>query len=128
VEGATGGYCHNAASVHGVLVAVEGGTDEAAKDVSMHIAAMRPLSLTKEEIDPAVVDKERQILREAALAEGKPANIVDKMVEGRLKNFYAEKVLLEQPFVKENTLSVGKYAESKGMKVKRFVHWELGKE
>ena len=69
----------------------------------MHIAAMRPLAVNKEEIDPAVVAKEREILREAALAEGKPANIVDKMVEGRLKNFYAEKVLLEQPFVKENS-------------------------
>ncbi|MBW8883342.1 MAG: translation elongation factor Ts, partial [Planctomycetia bacterium] len=126
-EGPTGGYSHNAATVSGVLVQVEGGTDEAAKDVSMHIAAMRPLGVNKEEIDPAVVDKERQILREAALAEGKPANIVDKMVEGRLKNFYAEKVLLEQPFVKENTLTVGKYAEGKGMKVKKFVHWELGK-
>ncbi len=128
LEGATGGYCHNAASVHGVLVQVEGGTDEAAKDVSMHIAAMRPLALSKEEIDPTVVDKERRILREAALAEGKPANIVDKMVEGRLKNFYAEKALLEQPFVKENSQSVGAYAQSKGMKVKKFVHWELGKE
>jgi len=127
LEGPTGGYSHNAATVSGVLVQVEGGTDEAAKDVSMHIAAMRPLGVNKEEIDPAVVDKERQILREAALAEGKPANIVDKMVEGRLKNFYAEKVLLEQPFVKENTLTVGKYAEGKGMKVKKFVHWELGK-
>src|SRR5215471_12524484 len=128
LEGPTGGYCHNAGTVSGVLVLVEGGTDEAAKDVSMHIAAMRPLALTKEEIDPTVVDKERQILREAALAEGKPANIVDKMVEGRLKNFYAEKVLLEQPFVKENSQSVGAYAQSKGMKVKKFVHWELGKE
>jgi elongation factor Ts len=127
LEGPTGGYSHNAATVSGVLVQVEGGTDEAAKDVSMHIAAMRPLGVNKEEIDPTVVDKERQILREAALAEGKPANIVDKMVEGRLKNFYAEKVLLEQPFVKENTLTVGKYAEGKGMKVKKFVHWELGK-
>ncbi len=127
LEGPTGGYSHNAATVSGVLVQVEGGTDEAAKDVSMHIAAMRPLGVNKEEIDPSVVEKERQILREAALAEGKPANIVDKMVEGRLKNFYAEKVLLEQPFVKENSLSVGKYAESKGMKVKKFVHWELGK-
>jgi len=115
LEGATGGYSHNSGTVSGVLVSVEGGTDEAAKDVSMHVAAMRPLATTKEEIDPAVVAKEREILREAALAEGKPANIVDKMVEGRLKNFYAEKVLLEQPFVKENSLSVGKYAESKGM-------------
>jgi len=127
LEGPTGGYSHNASTVSGVLVQVEGGTDEAAKDVSMHIAAMRPLGVNKEEIDPAVVDKERQILRDAALAEGKPANIVDKMVEGRLKNFYAEKVLLEQPFVKENTQTVGAYAQSKGMKVKKFVHWELGK-
>jgi elongation factor Ts len=127
INGTTGGYSHNSGTVSGVLVEVEGGSDEAAKDVSMHIAAMRPLATTKEEIDPAVVAKEREILREAALAEGKPANIVDKMVEGRLKNFYAEKVLLEQPFVKENSLSVGKYAESKGMKVKKFVHWELGK-
>jgi elongation factor Ts len=128
IDGSTGGYSHNAGTVSGVLVEVEGGTDEAAKDVSMHIAAMRPLAVSKEEIDPAVVAKEREILRKAALAEGKPANIVDKMVEGRLKNFYAEKVLLEQPFVKESSLSVGKHAESKGMKVKRFVHWELGKE
>jgi elongation factor Ts len=127
LDGATGGYSHNAGTVSGVLLQVEGGNDEAAKDVCMHVAAMRPLAVNKEEIDPAIVAKEREILKEAALAEGKPANIVDKMVEGRLKNFYAEKVLLEQPFVKENTQSVGAYAQSKGMKVKKFVHWELGK-
>jgi len=127
LEGPTGGYSHNAGTVSGVLVQVVGGTDEAAKDVSMHIAAMRPLALSIADIDPAVIAKEREFLRDAALAEGKPANIVDKMVEGRLKNFYAEKALLEQPFVKENTQSVGKYAESKGMQVKKFVHWELGK-
>jgi elongation factor Ts len=125
--GPTGGYSHNAGTVSGVLVQVEGGTDEAGKDVSMHVAAMRPLAVCKEEIDPAIVQKEREILKEAALAEGKPASIVDKMVEGRLKNFYAERALLEQPFVKENSQSVGQYAESKGMKVKKFVHWELGK-
>src|SRR6478609_3619570 len=127
LDGATGGYSHNAGTVSGVLVQIEGGNEDAAKDVSMHVAAMRPLAVNKEEIDPALVAKEREILREAALAEGKPANIVDKMVEGRLKNFYAEKVLLEQPFVKENSQTVGAYAESKGMKVKKFVHWELGK-
>jgi elongation factor Ts len=126
-DGPTGGYSHNSGTVSGVLVQVEGGSDEAAKDVSMHIAAMRPLAVNKEEIDPAIVAKEREVLRAAALAEGKPANIVDKMVEGRLKNFYAEKVLLEQPFVKENSISVGAHANSKGMKVKKFVHWELGK-
>ena len=85
IDGATGGYSHNAGTVSGVLVQVEGGNDEAAKDVSMHVAAMRPLAVNKEEIDPAVVAKEREILRDAALAEGKPANIVDKMVEGRLQ-------------------------------------------
>jgi elongation factor Ts len=128
IDGTCGGYSHNAGTVSGVLVQVEGGSDEASKDVSMHIAAMRPLAVNKEEVDPDVVAKERQILKDAALAEGKPANIVDKMVEGRLKNFYAERVLLEQPFVKENSMSVGQYADSKGMKVKKFVHWELGKE
>jgi elongation factor Ts len=127
LDGATGGYSHNSGTVSGVLVGIEGGTDEAAKDVSMHIAAMRPLAVNTSEVDPAVVEKERSILRAAALAEGKPANIVDKMVEGRLKNFYAERVLLEQPFVKENSQSVGQYAQSQGMKVKTFVHWELGK-
>jgi elongation factor Ts len=127
IDGQTGGYSHNSGTVSGVLVGVEGGNDEAAKDVSMHIAAMRPLALNTSELDPDIVEKERQVLRAAALAEGKPANIVDKMVEGRLKNFYAERVLLEQPFVKENSQSVGQYAQSKGMKVKKFVHWELGK-
>jgi elongation factor Ts len=125
-EGTCGGYSHNSGTVSGVLLEVEGGSDEAAKDVCMHVAAMRPQALSTEEIDPAVVQKEREILREAALNEGKPVAIVDKMVEGRLRNFYAERVLLEQPFVKEDSLTVGKFAESKGMKLKRFVHWEMG--
>ena len=127
-DGATGGYSHNSGTVSGVLLAVEGGDDEAAKDVSMHVAAMRPSVLKTEDLDPAAVEKEREILREAALKEGKPANIVDKMVEGRLKNFYAEKVLSEQPFVKDDKQSVSKYAESRGMKLRGFVHWELGVE
>lgn len=128
LEGSTGGYSHNSGTVSGVLVQVEGGNDAAAKDVSMHVAAMHPLAVMKEEIDPALVAKEREILREAALKEGKPANIVDKMVEGRLKNFYAEKVLSEQPFVKENTQTVAAYAGGHKMKIKQFVHWVLGKE
>ena len=128
LEGSTGGYSHNSGTVSGVLVAVEGGNDAAAKDVSMHVAAMHPLAVLKEEIDPALVAKEHEILRAAALQEGKPANIVDKMVEGRLKNFYAEKVLNEQPFVKENTQTVAAFAGGHKMKIKQFVHWVLGKE
>ncbi len=127
-EGGTGAYSHNSGTVSGVLLQVEGGTDESAKDVAMHVAAMRPLALAKEDIDPKLIDKEREILKEAALKEGKPANIVDKMVEGRLRNFYAEKALLEQPFVKEPSLTVSKFADQSGLKIKKFVHWELGRE
>jgi elongation factor Ts len=126
IDGPCGGYSHNAKTVAGVLVAVEGGTDEAAKDISMHIAAMRPKALNVGDLDPALVAKEREILREAALKEGKPANIVDKMVEGRLHSFYAEKVLCEQPFVKDDKLTVGKFAAQHNLKIKQFVHWELG--
>jgi elongation factor Ts len=128
VEGATGGYMHHAGTTAGVLVVIEGGTDEAAKDVSMHIAAMKPAALDKDSIDPAIVAKEREILRQAALAEGKPENIVDKMVDGRIRNFYAERCLLEQPFVKDDKQSVGDYAKSSGMKVKQYFHWIIGEK
>lgn len=128
IEGACGGYCHNASTVSGVLLEVEGGSADLAKDVCMHIAAMRPQALSKDDLDAAEVDKERAILREAALQEGKPESIVDKMVEGRLRNFFAERVLTEQPFVKGDKETVGKFADNNGMKIKRFVHWELGRE
>jgi elongation factor Ts len=128
IDSTCGGYTHNAGTISGVLVAIEGGDDELAKDISMHIAAMRPDSLSVEELPEDVVSKEREILRAAALKEGKPENIVDKMVEGRMRNFYAQRVLLEQPYVKDDKQTVGKFAEGNGMKVKQFVHWELGKE
>ena len=125
-DGACGGYSHNSGTVAGVLLQIQGGTDAVAKDVAMHVAAMRPAALTTAELDPAVVEKERELLRQTALQEGKPAAIVDKMVEGRLKQFYAERVLLEQPFVKDDKQSVGQYAASHGLKVNKFVHYVLG--
>jgi elongation factor Ts len=94
----------------------------------MHVAAMRPTALNVEDLDPEVIAKEREILREAALKEGKPSSILDKMVEGRLRNFYAERVLCEQPFVKDDKLTVGKHAAQHQMKITRFVHWELGQD
>ncbi len=128
IDSACGGYSHNASTVSGVLLAIEGGNDEAAKDVCMHVAAMRPAGLNKEDIDPEEVEKERVILRESALQEGKPKNIVDKMVEGRLRSYFAERVLTEQAYVKEPKISVGQYAKDNGMTIKQFVHWELGKD
>lgn len=127
-DGGSGGYSHNAGTISGALIAATGGTDAAAKDVCMHIAAMRPAALTIEDLDPSEVEKERGILREAALKEGKPENIVDKMVDGRMRNYYAERVLLEQPFVKEQKMTVGQFAKENGMKISQFVHWELGRE
>ncbi len=128
VDGSTGGYMHHAGTTAGVLIIIEGGTDEAAKDVSMHIAAMKPASLDIDSIDQAVVEKEREILRQAALAEGKPENIVDKMVEGRLRNFYAERCLMEQPFVKDDKQTVSDYAKAAGMRVKDYWHWVIGEK
>lgn len=126
--GTTGGYSHNAGTISGVLISIEGGNDDAAKDVSMHIAAMRPDALKTDELDPETVAKEREYLRAAAIKEGKPEKIVDKMVDGRMRSYYAERVLLEQPFVKDDSLSVGKFAEQNGMKINGFVHWELSSD
>lgn len=126
IDGPCGGYSHNAATVSGVLLEATGGDESTIKDICMHITAMRPQALTPSELDPAIVEKEREILRSAALEEGKPENIVDKMVDGRLRSYFAESVLLEQPFVKEQKQSVGEFAKENGIDVKQFVHWELG--
>jgi len=121
----SGGYVHHDAK-SSVLVEVEGGDDDLAKSVAMHVAAMKPKATTKEELDPALVKKEREILTEQAKKEGKPDNIIEKMIEGRMRNFYAEHVLSEQPFVKDDKQTVGKIAAAGGMKLKKFVRWQLG--
>jgi len=118
---------HHAGKTLGVLVEAAGGKPETAKDVAMHIAASKPQVISREELNPADIEKEREILSEAARKEGKPENIIGKMVEGRLRNFFAERVLLEQPFLKDNEKTVGKYADENGLKIARYIQWELGK-
>ncbi|MGD9722307.1 MAG: translation elongation factor Ts [Pirellulales bacterium] len=125
--GKSAGYVHHAGKTVGVLLEATAGTPEAARDVCMHIAAMRPQVLKKEDLDPAQVEKEREILSEAARNEGKPENIIPKMVEGRLRNFFAEQVLLEQPFVKDDKKTVGNYAKEHGLSITGYTLWELGK-
>jgi elongation factor Ts len=127
IDGPCGGYAHHDGSA-GALVEVKGGNQEVAKDIAMHVVAFKPAAVSKNDLDPTAVEKEREILTEAARKEGKPENIIGKMIEGRLKNFFAEKVLLEQPFVKDDKRTVGKVAEEAKMQVVRFVRWELGKE
>ena len=125
VDAPTGGYVHHDGK-SGVLLEVEGGNDELAKGIAMHVAAMKPKATTTAELDKALVDKERAILTEQARKEGKPDNIIEKMIEGRMRNFYAEHVLSEQPFVKDDKQSVGKVAAAGGMKLKKFIRWQLG--
>jgi len=128
IDGPCGGYVHHDGST-GVLVEVEGGSAELTKDVSMHIAAMRPSVVSKEDLDPELLAKERAIYTEQARQEGKPEKIIEKMVEGRMrKELYARLCLNDQPFVKDDKKTVGKVAQGAGMKVIRFIRWEVGKE
>ncbi len=125
IDAPSGGFVHMAKI--GALVEVEGGSDEIAKEVALHIAAKDPKATSKESLDASLVAKEKEIQKERARKEGKPDNIIEKMIEGRMGNFYAEHVLEEQPYVKDETQTVGAFAKKGGMKVKRFLRWELGK-
>ena len=126
IDGACGGYVHHNGAT-GVLLQIEGDNAELAKDICMHVAAMRPGVVGIEDLDADAVAKEREILSEAARNEGKPENIIEKMVEGRMRNFYAEQCLAEQPFVKDDSKTVGQVAKEAGMKLVKFFHWELAK-
>jgi len=128
-EGVAAGYVHHDGSI-GVLLAAEGGDSSLAKDICMHIAAMRPQVVSREDLDPRRVEKEKEILMEQARAEGRPENVLPKVVEGRLRTFFAECCLLDQPFVKgaSEKDTVGEVAKKAGMKIHRFVRWVLGKE
>src|SRR3954447_12689220 len=120
-----GGYVHHDGK-SGVLLQVEGGNDELAKGIAMHVAAMKPKATTTAELDKSLVEKERGILTEQARKEGKPDNIIEKMIEGRMRNFYAEHVLSEQPFIRDDKQTVAKAAAAGGLKLKKFVRWQLG--
>ena len=130
IDAPCGGYAHHDGS-KAALVEIAGETAgpqaaEVAKDVAMHIVALSPKAIVKEDLDQAVVEKEREILTEAARQEGKPENIIQKMIEGRLRNFFSQCVLLEQPFVKDDKQTVGKLLKSAGLSIKRMEHWKIG--
>lgn len=131
VQGPSGGYAHHTGT-NGSLVEFEAlpgkSPDQTvANEIAMHVAAMSPKAVSKEDLDQSLVEKEREILTVAARQEGKPENIIAKMVEGRLRNFFAESVLNEQPFIKDEKLTVSKYAAENGLKIKSYVKWNLGK-
>ena len=121
-----GAYSHMGGRI-GVLTLVEGSTDEeAAKDVAMHIAALAPRYLDESEVPADVLEHEKKVLTEQALNEGKPANIVEKMIVGRINKFLEEITVVKQKFVKDDSLTVEKFVASKGGKLAKFVRYEVG--
>ena len=124
IGGTLGSYLHGTRI--GVLVDLEGGDEALARDIAMHVAASRPQYIGMEDIPEEVLDKEREILSAQAAESGKPAEIIEKMVEGRLRKFVNEITLLGQPFVKDPDLTVGKLLEQAGAKVRDFARLEVG--
>ena len=120
-----GSYIHMGGKIS-VLSVIKGATKEVAKDVSMHAAAMRPEYVTKKQVPEDVVEKEKKILTEQAIEEGKPANIAEKMVMGRISKFYKEICLEEQDFVKDNSVSVGKFVSNNGGEIIDVIRYEVG--
>ncbi|MDD2769680.1 MAG: translation elongation factor Ts [Methylococcus sp.] len=123
-EGRMWSYLHGTRI--GVLVDLAGADAELGKDVAMHIAASKPVCCDEKDVPAEVVAKEKEIFAAQAAASGKPANIVEKMVEGRIGKFLGEITLVGQPFVKDPDQTVGKLLQSKGASVARFVRFEVG--
>lgn len=123
-NGATASYLHGARI--GVLVEIEGGDAGLGKDIAMHVAASKPVCVDENGVAPELIAKEKEIYTAQAADSGKPANIVEKMVEGRVKKFLGEITLVGQPFVKDPDQTVGALLKSKGASVARFVRLEVG--
>lgn len=139
-EGAVAQYIHAGGKI-GVLVEVNCESDFVARtddfkelvhDIAMHIAASDPKFIRKEDVTPEALEKEKDIYREQAAKTGKPANVVEKIVEGKMGKFYEEVCLYEQPFIKEQTMSVGQLIASKigklgeNIAVRRFARFKVG--
>lgn len=118
-------YVHSNSKI-GVLVALEGGDEALARDVAMHIAASNPMVVSPDDVPADVVSKEREIYTAQAADSGKPAEIVEKMIEGRVRKYLAEISLTEQPFVKDSATKVGKLLKGAGASVSCFVRYEVG--
>ncbi len=125
-DAAFGSYLHMGGRI-GAIALLDGTNDEeVAKDIAMHAAAVNPKYVSRDDVNEDEVNREREILKQQALNEGKPEKIVEKMVEGRLGKFFEEICLLEQPFVKDGDVKVKKFVDEKGASVNTFVRFEVG--
>lgn len=118
-------YVHGGSKI-GVLVDIAGGDEQVGKDVAMHIAAMKPICVSRDEVPADKIENERTIARARASESGKPANIVEKMVEGTVAKFLAEVTLLGQPFVRDDKLTVERYLAAHGARVSAFSMFIVG--
>jgi elongation factor Ts len=124
-KGRLASYVHGGAKI-GVLVDVVGGDEALAKDLAMHIAASKPVSLSKEQVPADLIQKERDIAAQKAAESGKPANIVEKMVEGSVQKFLKEVTLLGQPFVRDDKVTVEQLLKTRGAQVGSFALYVVG--
>ena len=120
-----GGYVHMGGKI-AVLTLIDGANEQVAKDVSMHSAAMRPKYVTRSEVSKEEIDRETKVLKEQAINEGKPEDIAEKMVNGRINKFYKEICLEEQDFVKDSDVTVGTYVKNNGGSIVKMVRFEVG--
>jgi len=123
-------YVHNAAAPGmgkiGVLVALNGGDEALGKQIAMHIAAVNPASLSEDDLDPAVVEKEKQVQMDIARESGKPEQVIEKMIVGRMKKYMSEVTLVNQAFVVNPDVTVGEAAKDAGATITGFVRLEVG--
>lgn len=120
-----GSYIHMGGKI-AALTLVKGASEDVAKDVSMQAAAMKPLYLNISDVPADVLDNEKNVLKEQAMNEGKPADIAEKMVQGRIKKFYKEICLAEQDFIKDTDVTVAKYVENSGGEILKMIRYEVG--
>jgi elongation factor Ts len=131
VEGKTvAAYVHNAATAGmgqiGVLVAVDGDNEDIARQIAMHVAATSPASLSENDLDPALVEREKQVLTDQAKESGKPDAVIEKMIVGRMRKFYEEVTLLNQKFVMNPDLTVAQAAKEAGVSVTGYARFAVG--
>ncbi len=120
-----GTYKHMGGRI-GSLVVLQGTTQEVAKDVAMHVAAMNPTSITRDEVPEEMLEREKHVIKEQVMQEGKPADIAEKMVAGRINKFYKEICLEEQAFVKDSSITVSDYVKNNGGKIVSMIRFEVG--
>jgi elongation factor Ts len=124
-DGVVGGYVHGNNRI-AVLVETKGGDQDLARDVAMHIAAVNPQVVSPEHMPEELITKEREIYTAQAQESGKPAEIIEKMIEGRIRKFLSENSLTEQPFVKDPETTVGKLVKGAGAEIANFSRFEVG--